>query len=64
KLSTSALLDLLTKEISMDKDTLSRNKGEPLPNIEAGISWNEHKVKLIEGLLSTVTSTQPAASHE
>jgi hypothetical protein len=64
KLSTSALLDLLTKEINMDKDTLSRNKGESLPNIEASISWNEHKIKLIEGLNSAVMSTQPAASHE
>lgn len=64
KLSTSALLDLLTKEVNMDKDTLNRNKGEYLPNIEAGISWNEHKIKLIEGLNSTVMSTQPTASHE
>lgn len=64
KLSTSALLDLLTKEVNMDKDTLSRNKGEYLPNVEAVISWNEHKIKLIEGLNSTVMSTQPAASHE
>jgi hypothetical protein len=64
KLSTSALLDLLTKEVNMAKDTLSRNRGESLPNVEAVITWNEHKIKLIEGLLSTVTSTQPAASHE
>jgi hypothetical protein len=54
KLSTSALLDLLTKEVNMDKDTLSRNRGKYLPNIEAGISWNEHKIKLIESLSSTV----------
>jgi hypothetical protein len=64
KLSTSALLDLLTKEINMAKDTLSRNKGESLPNVEAVITWNERKIKLIEGLNSTVMSTQPAASHE
>jgi hypothetical protein len=64
KLSTSALLDLLTKEVNMAKDILSRNKGEYLPNIEAVITWNERKIKLIEGLNSTVMSTQPAASHE
>jgi hypothetical protein len=64
KLSTSALLDLLTKEVNMAKDTLSRNKGEYLPNVEAVITWNEHKIRLMEGLLSTVRSTQPAVSHK
>ena len=64
KLSASALLDLLAKEVNMDKNTLSRNKGQSLPNIEALISWNEHKIKMIEGLNSTVMSTKPVPSRK
>jgi hypothetical protein len=61
KISKKALLDLLHKEVDADKETLSRNPGKDLTNIKALISWNEHKIKLIEDMNSVVPADRRVA---
>jgi hypothetical protein len=50
KVSKTAVLDLLRKEVDEKREILKKNKGEALPHIEASLNWDLNKIKLLEGL--------------